>query len=436
MASISTVTLTFNEEEDITRCLESLQWADERIVIDSYSSDSTTEKARPLCTKVVLEQMSDFSSVRNRGIAEAKGDWVLMVDADEVITPELAEEIQKAADQSAFEGYCINRINYMYGVKLGHTQPDYQLRLFKRGKARYRNPVHEEAVVNGRVGRLNSSFMHYSMKDLKEHIEKMNKYTDISSSESSASSFTLFLKPFYRFIQVFFQRKAYRDGIAGTVLALNAFFYEFVNLFKIWERRYIRRDWVDFYSGVDIEKEITHQAEVHEDLIRSITAASPQTLLEVGSGSAAISFSIIKKKAIRIITVDNRLNILKKVKEDARKLGLDIEVVCADAFSLPFREGAFDVVFSQGVLEHFTDVEIKRILDEKLKVCTKSVFFSVPNKHYRHKDFGNERLLSKGAWEKLLTGFNIKESRDYYFQSTKRNFFRYLGLMYMCRIEK
>lgn len=241
MAKITTITLTYNEEEDIERCLKSLSWADECIVMDSFSSDSTIEKARPYCSRVVQGELVDFSSIRNKAIKEAGNEWILMVDADEVIPDELADEITRAVENDDFAGYRINRINYMYNIKLNYDQPDYQLKLFRRDKTFYRNKVHEEPQVDGDVSTLAHSLFHYSMKDLSDHTDKMNMYTDLASLEPKENIIKSSIRPFYRLMQILLLQRSYRDGIVGIVMALNAFFYEFLLLFKVWEKRYIKK---------------------------------------------------------------------------------------------------------------------------------------------------------------------------------------------------
>lgn len=436
METISTITLAYNEQEDIERCLRSLQWADERIVIDCFSSDNTVMKVKPLCTRIIQRKMTDFSALRNLGIKEAKSAWILMVDADEVIPEQLTEEIRHAIDHASFDGYYLRRINYMYGVRLKYERPDYTLRLFKKDKALFIHKVHEQAEVRGQTARLKNYFLHYSMKDMAEHVQKMNSYTTLASVEAKDSYPVLFIKPFYRFIQNFFFKKAYREGILGLILSLKSFFYEFVVFFKIWEKKISSKSWPEFYENINIEHEINNQADIHKDFIQSILSENPKNILEVGSGAGSISFSMLRNNNINLITVDNRLEILKTVAKNAKRIGLNIKVVCADAFNLPFKEGSFNVVFSQGLLEHFSDSDIKRIIDEQIKVTDSSVVFSVPNKYYRRKDFGNERLLSRAKWECLLKTFDVTESKNYFFTRAKRNFLLKLPLMYMGKIKK
>ncbi|MEI8349184.1 MAG: glycosyltransferase [Candidatus Omnitrophota bacterium] len=436
MAKISTITLTYNEEADIERCLRSLQWVDETIVIDCFSSDKTVIKAKPLCTRIIQQNMTDFSALRNFGIQEAKNTWVLMVDADEIVPPELAKEIREAINIDAFNGYYLRRINYMYGKELCYDQPDYHLRLFRKEEASYLYKVHEVAVVTGKVCRLKNNFLHYSMKNINEHVQKMNTYTTLAAAQRHGANISLFIKPFYRFAQHFFLKRACRDGMLGLILSLKAFFYEFLVLFKIWERKVLSRTWPEFYENVNIEQEIIQQANVHKEFIKTLLSDRPRKFLEVGSGAASISFSILKQNRINLITVDNRLEILKSIVNNAQKLGLHIAVVCADAFRLPFKKDSVNVTFSQGLLEHFDDSDICKILDEQLRISDSSVVFSVPNNHYRRKDFGNERLLSKIQWEFLLKNYKLLESRNYYYLSTKRNFLFKLPLMYMCKLKK
>ena len=436
MNTITTITLTYNEEDDIERCLNSLQWADERILMDSYSTDSTVKKAKLLCTKVLKCKMSDFSFVRNRAIEAASSEWILMVDADEVIPQELSAEIREAIESDNFDGYYINRINYMYGIKLDFDQPDYHLILFKREKSQYKDPVHETAQVNGKTTRLDNSFIHYSMNNLTEHMDKMNIYTDLSLSDNRDSGLRLFVRPFYRLYQYLLLKRSYRYGPIGIISALNAFFYEFVVLFKFWERRYIKRQWSGFYESIDIESEIKSQEHVHKEFVSTITDLSPKALLEVGTGAGAISFSMARDKNALIVVLDNDIRILKNIKANAKRLGLNVLPVCADAFNLPFKDNVFVVSFSQGLMEHFEDRDIGIILKEKIRVSSDSAFFSVPNNYYKHKDFGNERLLSRGEWEKRLTGFSLLESKNYYFTRTKKNFLVNRPIMYMARLGK
>jgi len=197
-----------------------------------------------------------------------------------------------------------------------------------------------------------------------------------------------------------------------------------------------KNNWLNFYSSVDINKEIESQAAIHEVFIKAIINSSEDRILEVGSGMGAVAFSILKNKKYTIVTIDNNLEILKKVQSAARELGLNIILVCADALNLPFKEKSFNVAFSQGLFEHFSDEQIKTMIREELKAVSGHVLFSVPNNYYKHKDFGNERLMPKEEWEKILSSFHIAESVNYYYLRTKRNLLRRLPVMYMCRIKK
>lgn len=436
MSTITAIVLTYNEQDHIEDCLKSLQWVDEILVVDSYSTDSTYRKASPLCTRIIERKFDNFSETRNYAISQAKSDWILIIDADEVVTKELAAEMQMAIVGTPCSAFMLNRINYMYGKLISYTQPDHTIRLFRKNKAVYKNPLHEVLDVDGKVEMLKNSFLHFSLSNISEHVKKMNFYTDISSKTNRQAVVLLFLKPFYRFFHTFTLKGAYRDGTVGFIASVNAFFYEMLNLFKVWEAKLAEEDWASFYEDVDIIDEIKHQENVHKDLIDKIVKLKPSAILEIGSGAAAISFSIAKRYNIKIVTVDNNKEVLKKVKANAKKIGVNIETVHADAHHLPFEDDSFKVVFSQGVLEHFTDYDIKSIINEKIRVSSNSVFFSVPNNFYRKKDFGNERLMSKAEWEKVLSDYNIITSTNYYYIRSKRNFLRRLPVMYMCEVGK
>ena len=236
MNTITTITLTHNEEEDIEICLKALSWADERLVLDSYSTDKVAQIARPLCERFIERRFEDFSSSRNFAISEAKSNWVLIIDADEIVTPELANEIRKVIKSSKFNAYCMNRINYVYGARLKYDQPDYTIRLFKKDKCHYENTIHEIPVVDGPIGQLKNSFFHYSMKNLDEHIKKINSYTTLEAERSKKVNFIAFIRPFHRLLEYIFIKKSWRDGVIGIIMCLNAVFYEFITLFKLWEK--------------------------------------------------------------------------------------------------------------------------------------------------------------------------------------------------------
>ena len=198
------------------------------------------------------------------------------------------------------------------------------------------------------------------------------------------------------------------------------------------------KNWASFYSkSFDLEF-LIRNTYVHLEMFKSIYDQHPRKLLEVGvgSGSMSIFWSYL---GLKLFALDNDLKVLEKAKQLSKSLNGNVNFVYGDAFKLPFKDNFFDVIFHQGLLEHFSDEEIIRLLNEQLKVG-KAVVFSVPNNFYKEKDFGNERLLTKDYWDKLLKqNFNLIESKNY--NPVRKKLFkkipyRVVKTMYFAKITK
>ncbi len=172
------------------------------------------------------------------------------------------------------------------------------------------------------------------------------------------------------------------------------------------------KNWATFYSKSFDFEFLIRNTYVHLDMFKSIYNERPKRLLEVGvgSGSMSIFWSYL---GLKLFALDNDPRVLEKAKYMSKSLNGNVKFVYGDAFKLPFKDNSFDVIFHQGLLEHFSDEEIIRLLNEQLRVGKVAVF-SVPNNFYKEKDFGDERLLSKKNWDKFLkTNFNLIESKNY-----------------------
>ncbi len=193
------------------------------------------------------------------------------------------------------------------------------------------------------------------------------------------------------------------------------------------------KTWSDVYdSPADILK-FCENVNIHKEFLNVVGRPEPVRILEVGCGSGTLSV-FMSHLGNDVTAVDRDEVVLDRAVKASRSLNGNVKFVKADAFNLPFRDKEFDVAFSQGVVEHFSDGDMLKLLREQLRVA-KKVFFSVPNKAYKHKDFGNERLMTKEQWEKILSGFNIFVSESYYRVRTKKNFLMSLPIMYMAGIE-
>ena len=244
--TLAVVVIAKNEAKNISGCLKSVSWANEVIVVDAQSTDRTSEIAKEFTNKVFIRPWSGFGPQKNFGIDQVRSDWVLIVDADERVSLELAEEIRNffvsplSMESVAFR---IPRRNYFYGkwVRWGGAYPDYQIRLFQRGKAQYNNvAVHENLIVDGHVGTLSKHLEHYTERQIADHFGKFNLYTTLAASEKAKSHTTvswchLLCNPFVIFFKTYFLKKGYRDGTRGIIFAVFASMYTFVKYTKLLE---------------------------------------------------------------------------------------------------------------------------------------------------------------------------------------------------------
>lgn len=235
MEKISIVLATYNEEEHLGSCLESvkgLAW--EIVIVDGGSKDKTLAIAQKFGARIIrTDNPPVFHINKNKAIDASYGDWVLQLDADEVVTEELAKEIQKVvSSKSDIKGYWIPRKNFFLGKFLskGGQYPDYTLRLYRKGSGRLpAKDVHEQAAVEGKVSYLKNNLLHFRDKNFSEYMERFNRYTDLLAGQTKDAGvkkniFSLlnyiFLKPIIWFIKAYLRHRGYVDGFPGFVFAL------------------------------------------------------------------------------------------------------------------------------------------------------------------------------------------------------------------------
>jgi glycosyltransferase involved in cell wall biosynthesis len=242
-----TVTIVaWNEEERLRACLESVAWADEIVVVDAESTDKTAALAREFTDRVWVRPWPGFAVQKNFALAQATGEVVLSLDADERVTPELAGRIRAIlADPHAADGYSIPRKNIFWGtwVRHGGLYPDYQLRLFRRGAGRFvEDAVHESVTVDGRVETLAEPMLHQSYRDLEDFVRRSNRYSTLAAEDwlrrdRRVSLAGLVMKPLGRFLSMYIVKRGFLDGWRGLVLAVLYAEYVFLRMAKAWEAR-------------------------------------------------------------------------------------------------------------------------------------------------------------------------------------------------------
>jgi glycosyltransferase involved in cell wall biosynthesis len=246
MHPISVCIIAYNEADKIDRCLQGVSWVDEIIVVDSGSTDKTVEICRGYAHKIEYRAWSGYVDQKNYVVSLAKNDWVLSLDADEEISPELSTEIQNLLQQDTLpvSGYKIPRLTYYLGKWIKHSgwYPDYQLRLFNKKTAKWvGKELHEHVEVNGSIDILRSPLYHYTYRDIAEHLETVNRFATLWAKEQtlirrkSPRAIMLFIRPLIKFFECYFWKSGFLDGYQGIIIAGISSFYVFLRYSKLYE---------------------------------------------------------------------------------------------------------------------------------------------------------------------------------------------------------
>jgi len=238
---ISATIITFNEERNIARAIESLRCADEILVLDSGSNDRTAEIAAKLGARVEEASFRGYAAQKNIAAGLAKHDWILSLDADESLSEALEAEIwQIKKSGPACEGYTMPRLAQYLGkwILHGGWYPDRKIRLFNRQRARWVGEyVHESVIVDGKVGHLQSNLLHFTCSSLSEHLKSMDRYTTLAAQELVAGKAKvtvsrLLLDPPWTFLNTYFLKRGFQDGHEGLTIAYMAAFYNYLKYAK------------------------------------------------------------------------------------------------------------------------------------------------------------------------------------------------------------
>ena len=227
MSTISAVIITKNEEANLPGCLESVRWADEIIVIDSDSTDRTVEIAKAFGATVYQVEWQGFGHAKGFGMEKTASEWIFSIDADERITPDLAAEIREAVKSGKYSGYYLPRRTNFLGrwIRYSRWHPDYVLRLFQKSKGSFSSSlVHEKAAVDGPVGKLHNSILHYSYPDIETYFRKFDRYTALGAEElhrngKKFSAGILVLKSMAAFLRHYVTGAGFLDGVEGFLIA-------------------------------------------------------------------------------------------------------------------------------------------------------------------------------------------------------------------------
>jgi glycosyltransferase involved in cell wall biosynthesis len=242
MNKISVTVITKDEEKNISDCLKSVQWADEIIVVDSESSDRTVELAKQFTDKTFIRKWEGYVPQKRYALSLVSNEWVLSLDADERVTPELKDEILKLSPGD-FSGFRIRRKNFLLKKEITSCgwEKDFQLRLFKKNKTDLNERlVHEKFVAQGKIDTLKNPMIHYTFSSFSEYFSKINHYTSLKAQEliqkkKRVGAWTIFSHTVSAFFAFFIFRRGFKDGVYGLIISLLHSVSTMMNYVKLWE---------------------------------------------------------------------------------------------------------------------------------------------------------------------------------------------------------
>jgi len=243
---LSVIIITKNEQDNIKNCLESVKWANEIIIVDSGSTDRTEEICRKYTDKFYVKDWPGFGIQKQRALELVSHEWVMSIDADERITPELRDEIiRKITHDSNIAGYLIPRLSNYLGKDIYHAgwYPDYTLRLVKKQTSHFTEDiVHEKMMVVGSIGKLSNHFLHYPYKDTSHHLQKINTYSSLSAEKMfdngrHVSWSRIVLKAIFGFTRSYIFRRGFLDGWPGLIVSISTGLSTYLKYLKLKELR-------------------------------------------------------------------------------------------------------------------------------------------------------------------------------------------------------
>lgn len=245
MSGLSVIVITKNESRNIEDCLRSVSFSNDIIVVDAESRDDTVVKAKKYSEKVYIKKWLGFAAAKQFGLQQTANDWVLWLDADERVLPELAEELKRIAETNPQEAaFTVARRAYFLGKWIKHSgwYPGRVARLFHKQRASFNDAaVHEGLDIRGSIGALQHDLLHYTDPNIYHYFSKFNRYTSLASEEleKKGKNFKItdiVVRPWWQFVKMYIVRLGFLDGVQGLLLALFSSAYVFTKYAKLWER--------------------------------------------------------------------------------------------------------------------------------------------------------------------------------------------------------
>lgn len=247
MPKLSIYVMTFNNKDKIQDCLESVKWADEIVVMDSFSTDGTVEICRQYTNRIIQEKFTGFGALRNKAVAACSYDWILSIDSDERCTEELKKEVLALLKQGpSCDAYHVPRKTYFLDTWVRHCgwYPDYrQPQFFNKQRMRYKDQlVHEGYELTGTLCYLKEHAIQYPFLNLEQFLAKMDRYSSLRAQEmfkegKRFSIINIIINPFAMFFRMYVVKRGFLDGTIGLMLSLlYGYYYTMIKYVKLWEK--------------------------------------------------------------------------------------------------------------------------------------------------------------------------------------------------------
>ncbi|MFA6467392.1 MAG: glycosyltransferase family 2 protein [Bacteroidota bacterium] len=246
MIPLSVIVITKNESHNIEDCLRSVQWSEDIVLVDAESTDDTVAKAGAYTDRIHIRPWDGFAAAKQYAVQKTKYDWVLWLDADERVMPELAAEIQRIIATDPTQGaFTVARRAYFLGKWIKHSgwYPGRVARLFRKDRASFNDAaVHEGLTVRGETGVLQHDLLHFTDPNIFHYFAKFNQYTTLAADELEKKEkifniTDIIIRPWWIFVKMYFLRFGFLDGIQGLLLAIFSSAYVFTKYAKLWERK-------------------------------------------------------------------------------------------------------------------------------------------------------------------------------------------------------
>lgn len=244
-ANISAFIVCMNESDKIERCLKSITWCDEIVVIDSGSTDGTIDLCKKYTDKIIIRSWPGYVEQKKFGLEQCQSEWVINLDADEVVSDELKDEILLILEDNnqTINGYYLPRVVFYLGKwwRKGGWYPEYRLRLCRKSATQWGgHDPHEKTIVSGETKKLKGELQHYTYGDITHQIRTLNSYSTQAAHTlfergKRVNKIKIFLNPALRFIKFYFFKKGFLEGFPGLIVAFLEAYYVFLKYIKLWE---------------------------------------------------------------------------------------------------------------------------------------------------------------------------------------------------------